>query len=262
MNSCPRRLAAAIAAVSLIALTLTSARAGSDIGIVVLHGKQGAAGGRPTASFLQALRNAGYMIQAPTMCWANVRIYDATFPNCMREVDTAVAALRAAGARRIVVAGHSQGGEAAIVYGAQHPELAGVIALAPAGAPEGMARNPGVAQSIGQARQMVAAGQGEQRTGFNDTNDGTNFTVTTTPTIYLSFMEVGGPADFPAALPQLREPIIWVAGTQDRTQAQAAALFTRLPPNKLNRFVQVGSAHLDTPAAGTGSVLEWLSTLP
>lgn len=262
MKSCSRRLATTIAVVSLIALTLPSARAASDIGIVVLHGKQGTAGDRATAPFMQALRNAGYLIQAPTMCWANGRIYDATFPDCLRQIDTAVAALRDAGARRIVVAGQSQGGEAAIIYGAQHPELAGVIALAPAGAPEGMARNPGVAQSIVQARQMVAAGQGAQRATFNDTNDGRNFVVATTPTIYLSFMEVGGPADFPKALPQLREPIIWVAGTQDRTQTQATAWFARLPPNKLNRLVQVGSAHLDTPAAGAGAVLEWLQTLP
>ncbi len=109
---------------------------------------------------------------------------------------------------------------------------------------------------------MVAAGQGEQRASFNDTNDGTNFTVATTPNIYLSFMEVDGPADFPKALPQLSEPIIWVAGTQDRTQTQATAWFGRLPPNKLNRFVQVASAHLDTPAAGASAVLDWLSTLP
>ncbi len=78
------------------------------------------------------------------------------------------------------------------MYGAQHPELAGVIALAPAGAPEGLNKVPSVAQSVAQAQQMVAAGQGAQRATFNDTNDGANFTVATTPTIYLSFMQPGG----------------------------------------------------------------------
>jgi pimeloyl-ACP methyl ester carboxylesterase len=146
--------------------------------------------------------------------------------------------------------------------GAQHPELAGVIALAPAGAPEGLNRVPSVAQSVAQAQQMVSAGQGAQRATFNDTNDGTNFTATTTPAIYLSFLLPGGPADFPAILPQLRKPIIWVAGTRDRTQSRAEAWFARIPVNKLNRFVQVGSAHLDTPAAGAGAVLDWLLTLP
>ncbi len=262
MPSRPRHVATALAALLLIALTTPPSRAGSDIGIVVLHGKQGQGGDRPTAPFLQALRNAGYATQAPTMCWSGSRIYDAPLPECLHQVDAAIAALRAAGARRIVVAGMSLGGEAALVYGAQHPELAGVIALAPAGTPEGLNKVTSVAQSVAQAQQMVAAGQGAQRATFNDTNDGTNFTVATTPTIYLRFMQPGGPADFPAILPQLREPVIWVAGTRDRTQARAEDWFSRIPANKLNRFIQVGSAHLDTPVAGTGAVLDWLTTLP
>ena len=263
MPTCLRRLAAALALLSLLALPPTPARAaGSDLGIVVLHGKQGMAGDRPTAAFLQALRNAGYAIQAPTMCWSRSRIYDATFPDCLQAIDSAVAALRAAGARRIVVAGQSLGGDAAIVYGTQHPDLAGVTALAPAGQPEQLTRNPHVAQSVAQARQMVAAGQGGQRTEFTDMNVGQTFTITTTPTIFLSFLELGGPADFPAVLPQLRVPVIWVAGTQDRSQDQAAALFARLPANKLNRLVQVSAAHLDTPTAGADAVLDWLKTLP
>jgi pimeloyl-ACP methyl ester carboxylesterase len=263
MPSCSRRLTIALAFVSIFAATSVPSRAGSDIGIVVLHGKQGTGGGdRTTAPFLQALRGAGYTTQAPTMCWSRSRMYDATWPDCVREIDTAVAALRAAGARRIVVAGMSQGGNAAITYGAQHPELAGVIALAPAGQPKQLVNAPGVGQSIATARQMVAAGQGGQRTSFTDANNGKTFSVTTTPAIYLSIVEPGGPADFPLVLPQLREPIIWVAGTEDPTQRNAAALFAQLPANRLNRFVQVSSAHLQTPAVGAGAVLEWLATLP
>jgi pimeloyl-ACP methyl ester carboxylesterase len=257
-----RTLAAVFVFVSVMAITITPIRAGSDIGIVVLHGKQGAGGDRVTAPFINALRSAGYSIQAPTMCWSGQRMYDATWPDCLREIDTAVAALRAAGARRIVVAGMSQGGDAAIVYGVQHPELAGVVALAPAGQPEQLARSPIISQSIAKAQQMVAAGQGGQRTDFMDTNNGQTFAVTTTPAIYLSIVLPGGPADFPMMLPQLREPIIWVSGNQDPTQRNAAPLFARLPANGLNRFVQVSSAHLQTPAIGAGAVLEWLATLP
>ncbi len=262
MRTCSRRLAAALAFLSVLALPSAPVRAGSDIGIVVLHGKQGMSGDRPTAPFLQALRNAGYTVQAPTMCWAGSRIYDATFPDCLREVDTAIAALRAAGARRIVVAGQSLGGDAAIVYASHHPDLAGVIALAPAGQPQQLTRNPQVAQSVALARQMVAAGQGGKQSSFTDANNGHTFMVVTTPAIFLSFVEPGGPADFPAVLPQLRMPVIWVAGTQDRSQDQAAALFARLPANKLNRLVQVNAVHLETPAAGVDAVLEWLKTLP
>jgi pimeloyl-ACP methyl ester carboxylesterase len=257
-----RTLTAALAFVSVIAIAITPIQAGSDIGIVVLHGKQGAGGDRTTGPFVQALRNAGYTIQTPTMCWSGQRMYDLTWPDCLREIDPAIAALRAGGARRIVLAGMSQGGNAAIVYGAQHPELAGVIALAPAGQPRQLVNAHGIGQSIVTARQMVAAGQGGQRASFVDTNNGQTFAVTTTPAIYLSIVEPGGPADFPMALPQLREPIIWVAGTQDPTQRNAPPLFAQLPANRLNRFVQVSSNHLQTPAVGADAVREWLATLP
>jgi pimeloyl-ACP methyl ester carboxylesterase len=257
-----RHFAIVLAALLLGALSCPPARAGSDLGVVVLHGLTGGPGDRPTGPFLQALRNAGYPTRAPEMCWSRGRVFDMVLPDCLHEIDAAVAALRAAGARRIVVAGQSLGGMAAIVYGTQHPELAGVVALAPAGNPEQLNRNPQVAESVARARQMIAAGQGAVRSTFTDVNMGETLTVAATPLVYLSFVEPGGPADFPRLLPELRVPIVWVAGSMDRTQRGADALYARLPANPLNRFIQVTAVHLDTPAAGAGTVLDWLKTLP
>jgi pimeloyl-ACP methyl ester carboxylesterase len=264
MRATRRRLVVATVAWILGGLVLIAPRAAaaSDIGVVVLHGKQGTGGDRTTLGFIKALLGAGYAVQAPTMCWAGTRIYDAPLPDCLKAVDVAIATLRAGGATRIVVAGQSLGGEGALIYGAAHPELTGVVALAPAGQPEGVGRNRKVAESVAEAKQMVAAGQGEQPASFADTNDGRNFTVTTTPVIYLSFMALGGPGDFPERLPQLRVPVIWVAGSQDRTQEAATTLFAQIPGNPLNKFVQVSATHLDTPNAGTDAVLDWLKTLP
>lgn len=262
MPTALRRLAIIVAALALLGLPGAPAHARSDIGVVVLHGKQGTGGDRTTAPFLRALTNAGYAVQAPTMCWSGSRIYDMAFPDCLREIDTAVAALRAAGARRIVVAGQSLGGLAALVYGAQHPELAGVVGLAPAGQPAALVRNRQVAQSLAQARQMLAAGQGAQRSSLTDANNGATFTVFTTPAIFVSFLDPDGPANLGGVLSQVRVPVIWVAGSLDRTQDQAQALFARIPANPLNRFVSVTSTHLGTPAAGADAVLEWLKTLP
>lgn len=256
-----RRLVFPLAALAL-AMLPGAGHASSDIGVVVLHGTQGFGGDHTTAPFLRALQNAGYAVQAPTMCWSRTRNYDAPFPDCLRDIDTAIAALRAAGARRIVVAGQSMGGNAALAYGAQHPELAGVIALAPAANPQQLVHNPGIVRSLAQAQQMVAAGQGNQRASFLDSNVGHTFTINTTAAIYVSFLEPGGPTDFPKLLPRIRVPVIWVAGSLDRLQERAPALFQTLPANPLNRFVQVNADHLGTPAAGTGAVLDWLKTLP
>jgi hypothetical protein len=59
---------AMLVALLLVAVTLTAARAGFVCGIVALHGKQGMGDGPTTMPILQALRNAGYTIQSPTMC--------------------------------------------------------------------------------------------------------------------------------------------------------------------------------------------------
>jgi pimeloyl-ACP methyl ester carboxylesterase len=197
------------------------------------------------------------------MCWSNGRVVDAPFPDWLREINIALAALRSAGARRIVVAGQSMGGLAAIIYGVQHPDVAGVIAIAPAGAPGTLARFPDITESIAKAHQMIAAGQGGQRTTCADINAGSTISVAGTPTVYLSFVEPGGLADFPQQLPALRVPIIWIAGTLDRTQQRAAAMDATIPANPLTSFVQVTAAHLQTPAGVCRcAAVDWLKTLP
>jgi esterase/lipase len=102
--------------------------------IVLLHGKTAS----PTIGIdglTAALQGAGYLVDAPEMCWSRRRIYDRPLLDCLGEIDAAVARLRGRGAGRIVVAGMSQGGDAALVYGALRGDPAGIIAIAPA-APE------------------------------------------------------------------------------------------------------------------------------
>jgi pimeloyl-ACP methyl ester carboxylesterase len=246
----------------LTAMAGSPVHAASDIGVVVLHGTQGMPGTIVTSRFERALKDAGYGVQAPEMCWSRNRIYDAPFLDCLRDIDAAAAKLRAAGARRIVIAGQSEGGNAALTYASSHPDIAGVIAFAPAGNPAGLGRNPRVQQSVSQAQQMVANGHGNDRVSFTNLNNGNEFSVYTTPTIFLSFTDPQGPAVFPRNLPRVTVPVLWVAGDADRSQANADAQFATLPANRLSRMVHVGGPHLGTPEAGTGPALEWLKALP
>ena len=108
-------------------------------GVVLLHGK----GGTPT-SMIEGLsrsrcRREGALVEAPELPWSARRIYDATYDQAMAEIDTAVDRLKEAGATRIVVVGHSLGGNAAIGYAARRQGLAAVVALAPGHLPEAWA---------------------------------------------------------------------------------------------------------------------------
>ena len=135
------------------------------------------------------------MVDTPEMCWSRRRIYDRPFLDCLTEIDSAIGRLKGRGAGRIVVAGMSQGGDAALAYGAHNANLTGIIALAPAAAPERQVGLADIAQSVAQARALVAAGRGNETASFVDRNAGGAFPVTTTATIYLSYLDPQGPAN-------------------------------------------------------------------
>ena len=230
------------------------------IGVVLLHGKTGSPA-TVIDGLAAALRGAGYLVDAPEMCWSHRRIYDRSFTDCLTEIDAAVARLRGQGAAKVVVAGMSQGGDAALVYGATRSGLAGIIALAPAASPEHQSTLPEIAHSIDEARAMVAAGRGNETAGFADRNSVNVLTVRTTAAVYLSYLDPRGPANMLAGIQNLKAPLLWVAGTTDPSQQGAQSAFAQVPPNPLNRFVTVASGHLGTPGAARDAVLAWLPTL-
>jgi pimeloyl-ACP methyl ester carboxylesterase len=230
------------------------------IGIVLLHGKTGS----PDTVINQlaiALQGAGYLIDTPEMCWSRRRIYDRPFLDCLTEIDSAIGRLKGRAAGRIVVAGMSQGGDAALAYGARRANLAGIIALAPAAAPERQVGLSDIAQNVAQARALVAAGRGDETASFVDRNASGPFSVRTTAPIYLSYLDPQGPANMLDSVRKLHAPLLWVAGSADPSQTGANAEFNQAPANPLNRFVMVASAHLGTPNAAREAVLAWLQEL-
>lgn len=272
-----RRIAAQfVLLVGLVAAVMAGpAHADERIGIVLMHGKMGTPlggsmpGGRVNPigeELISALRHAGYLVVTPEMCWSARRRFDAPYPDCLREIDTAIADLRSHGATAIVVAGQSLGGNAALAYGATHPGLAGVIALSPAdNARAKLSHDPNAAASLANAQAMVAQGKGDEPTTFSDANTGAQggyaMSLHTTPRIFVSFNGPDSLANFALTVPKLSVPLLWVAGDSDPTQRQAAAGFAHVPANPHNRFVSVHANHLEVPDAATEEVLRWLDTL-
>jgi esterase/lipase len=249
-----------VAAAAVLGMTAAASPASAQqIGVVLMHGKTGSP--YQLESLAAALRGAGYIVETPEMCWSYRRIYDRSLLDCLTEADAAAAGERARGAGRIVIAGMSQGGDAALVYGARRTDLAGIIALAPAASPEHQVTVPQIAHSVAQAQAMVAAGRGNETGEFYDQNVLRLFPVRTTAAIYLSYMDPHGPANMAAAIRQLQAPLLWIAGTADRSQAGAQHEFYTAPANPQNRFVSVSSDHLGTPNAARPAVLAWLPTL-
>jgi pimeloyl-ACP methyl ester carboxylesterase len=250
-------------AAALLVLVILSGRSpqsqADTIGIVLMHGKSGSPQ-MVVDGLATALTGAGYRVDTPEMCWSRLRIYDRPLLDCMTEVDSAIARLRRNGAAKIVVAGMSMGGAAALAYGARHPELAGVVVMGPE-APERETRFADVVQSVAAARQMVGTGHGNDTASFTDHNVGGPFAVRTTAAIFLSYLDPQGPNNRLENVKRLRPPLLWVVGNADPSQTGAAADFSQAPANPQSRFVTVASAHLGTPSAAKDDVLGWLKML-
>jgi pimeloyl-ACP methyl ester carboxylesterase len=132
-------------------------------GVVLIHGKAGGQG--PLQPLAQALKAQGATVVLPRMSWTSgYRTYDQT----LGEVHAAVAKLKAGGASRIVLAGHSLGANLSIGYAARYGGVDAVVALAPGHRPDFIAGQTG--ESVAEAKALVAAGKGGQKARFLDFN--------------------------------------------------------------------------------------------
>jgi hypothetical protein len=130
--------------------------------------------------------------------------------------------------------------------------------MAPAPAMEFVGRRPDIAESLAKARQMIAGGQGEVRTTFNEINTGRTFEVTTTPGIYMTFLSPESPGVMPDNAARQKAPLLIVSGQFDSTQRSVGYVFARTPAHPLNWHVTVHANHRGTPSAGRDAILAWL----
>jgi pimeloyl-ACP methyl ester carboxylesterase len=212
----------------------------------------------PLASAIEA---AGYPVERPEMCWSARRIYDRSYPDCLREISSSIGRLKQRGANEFVVAGHSLGANGALGYGAITPGLKGIVALAPGHRPEALGRRPPVIESLKRARQLLADGRGNVTSRFADFNGDFQITVTATPVAYLSFVGPESPALMPPNAARLSGPMLYVVGNGDPIQRGPDEIFAKAPQHALNRYVTVRAGHFDTSAASAGVVVSWLGEL-
>jgi len=263
LSSLVIRALAALAVFSTLDLAAPARSAGLEgFGIVYLHGK----GGWPGAfdgGILASLEAEGAQVAKPDLPWSLKRKYGATYDEAMAEIDAVVAALKAKGASRIVVIGHSLGANAAIGYAARHPELAGVVVLVPGHLPETDELRGYTREAIAQAKELIAAGQGNVPRGFPDVVQGIPLTATATPLVYLSMFDPDGPAVIPKNAQAMGPvPLLWVVGTLDPIARRGPDYaFNSAAKNPKSRYVEVFAGHLTTPLVARRRVVEWINSL-
>lgn len=234
------------------------------IGVVLIHGKWGEPNSRFLYKLNHAIESAGVLVEKPEMPWSGSRFYDASYEDAMKEIDTAVAKLKAKGAQRIVVGGHSFGANAGIGYATSRDGLAGILLLAPGHAPETRVFRQALGADVARARQLAAEGKGDEKTTFGDLNQGKRSDARATPKVYLSHFDPEGPAAMRRNAPKMKPgmPVLWAIGEKDPLfQTGRAEIYDRMPPHPKSRYAEVPGGHADTPAESIQIVLEWLKAI-
>jgi pimeloyl-ACP methyl ester carboxylesterase len=249
-----------VAGLSLVAPAQSASLQG--VGVVFLHGK-GAWPGAGDGGILSTLAEEGALVAAPEMPWSFNRKYGATYEQAMAEIDAAAAGLKAQGATRIVVIGHSLGANAAIGYAARHPELAAVVAMAPGHLPEAEGLRSHTREAVAEAKQLIAAGQGDVPRSFPDMAQGIPLTTTATPKVYLSMFDPDGPAVIPKNAEAMGPvPLLWVVGTLDPIARRGPDYAFKFgAKNPKSRYIELFAGHLTTPLAARSQVVDWINSL-
>jgi dienelactone hydrolase len=198
------------------------------------------------------------------MPWAGSRLYDAPYESALKQIDAAVKELRAKGVKRVVVAGHSFGANAAIAFAGSGGDLDGILAMAPGHTPRWSYYKGGTKPAVDRARELVAGGRGNERVSFNDPNQGQMRALSARADVFLSYFDPDGPAHMPASMARIVKPVplLWLIGSEDPLFPQGEDFaYRKAPPHPLSRYVVVAADHLNTPAAGREQIIDWLKSV-
>lgn len=237
----------------------------AQVGVVLMHGKWGNPDNH-IHLLAQALQAKGYQVRTPLMAWSRMRGYDVGYEASIQEIDEQVRRLRAQGARQVFVAGQSFGANASLAYAARGAEaIDGVIAIAPGHTPDQPPFQAGVADSLRQARAMVASGRGEEFAVFDDLNGGRRDRFRMKASVYVSYFEPGGWAAMSLSARQVKRvmPLLWILGGEADylSRAGKAYAFDPWPAHPASRYLMINSNHLEAPTASIPMVVDWLATV-
>lgn len=239
--------------------SVTSAFAAADAA-VMLHGKGDSPNGSlsPVAG---ALQSAGIRTTSPEMPWSSSRYLSSNWPTAMAQIAQEIANLKAAGANRIILVGHSMGCPAAMSYASRYAGVAGIVLCAPGHSPAGFYRMGFTREAVDRARALVKAGRGAETQPFTDNNQGRPLNVNLPAADYLSFLDPAGQAEMSNTAGRVRVPAMWIAGTGDQVSSWGAGIGQRVARGPKGKYLIVNGDHRSTPSAAAAEVVAWAKAL-
>ena len=233
----------------------------SAVGIAIMHGK----GGLPTRyvdSLASFLESQGFRVANIEMPWSGRRDYDVTVEAAESELQGALDKLRAQGARKFFVAGHSQGGLFAMAFATRHA-VDGVVALAPGGYADGALTREKLGDSVARAKQLIGEGKGNEKARLSDFEGARGvYPIIVTPAIYMTWFDPEGAMTIANSVKKMppQVPVLFVVPTNDYPGLLKAKgpLFAELPAHPKTRLYEPDGDHLGAPRVAREEVARWL----
>jgi pimeloyl-ACP methyl ester carboxylesterase len=231
-----------------------------NIGIVVMHGK----GGSPTkfvSELASSLASQGYLVANLEMPWSGKRDYDVSVAAAEQEVESALSSLRERGAKKLFVAGHSQGGLFTLYFGNKHV-VNGVVAIAPGGNVASQLFRDKLGDSVAQAKKLVAEGRGDEKAGLSDFESSKGaYPVVSPPAAYLTWFDPDGAMNQMKAVRNISPavPVLFIVPTNDYPGLRRIKqeMFDALPKNPQTKLYEPGASHIQAPSASVSEIVEW-----
>lgn len=230
------------------------------VGVVVMHGKGGNPNGL-TKPLSDGLAAKGFLVESLEMPWSRRRSYDKDVLTAVQEVSAALQALRGKGAKKVFVAGHSQGAVFAIHY-ATREKIDGLIIIAPGGNVGTSFYMQQVGAAVSRAKNMVESGKGNETGDFDEFEGGKTWTVRTTAASYFGWFDPEGVMNqmkSSSALPKTL-PVLHVAPTSDYPALLRAKqeMFDAIS-TPLKRLYEPASDHRNAPRDAAGEIAKWIT---
>jgi pimeloyl-ACP methyl ester carboxylesterase len=247
---------------ALVLLLVSVTAKAEPVGVVIMHGKGGSPA-RYVDGLAAFLHEKGCAVANLEMPWSGRRNYDVDVAAAEKEVEAALEALRAKGAQKLFVAGHSQGGMFALYFGTRHA-VDGIIAIAPGGSTGAPVYRQKLGESLARAKALVAQGKGAEKESFKDFESGRGtYPVIVAPAVYVTWFDPEGAMNGLLAAKGMKPqtPVLYIAPSGDYPALQRVKveMFGALPANPLTRLYEPSASHLQAPAASSEEILKWIS---
>lgn len=264
MNTLTRWIPSALLAIAVLWMPPQAVADNASVGVVLMHGKWGSPD-RNIDTLASALQGKGFLVSTPEMPWSRRRSYDKNFDEAVAEVDAEVAKQREKGAKRIVIAGHSLGAAGALAY-ASRKTVDAIVAIAPGDVPEGKRYATLLGNDVKKAKELMAAGKGDESEWFVDLNTGNRRdNIKMTVRTYLSYFDPDGPMHFGRNVGSLKPglAVLWIEPLREEQPLRDAMMgfYQRLPQGINVKLLEPDADHMNAPSRSQSDVVDWIETV-